>query len=132
MIHGTSTSLGSRFRGGPDAKDLSDIFVYHVACDSTLGDVKSHLKQQEIPVQQIRIDITSNKDSMYKSFRIIALCTYKDMLMSPEVWLVGVKVRYRDMNLAYLDAGIQSVNLRMDHMEVDDLKSTNGSKIIYI
>ena len=96
MIHGTSTSLGSRFRGGPDAKDLSDIFVYHVACDSTLGDVKSHLKQQEIPVQQIRIDITSNKDSMYKSFRIIALGTYKDMLMSPEVWPVGVKVRYRE------------------------------------
>ena len=93
MIHGTSTSLGSRFRGGPDAKDLSDIFVYHVACDSTIGDVKSHLKQQEIPVQQIRIDITSNKDSMYKSFRVIAPGTYKDMLMSPEVWPVGVKVR---------------------------------------
>ena len=93
VIHGASTSLGSRFRGGPDAKDLSDIFVYHVACDSTIGDVKGHLKQQEIPVQQIRIDITSNKDSMYKSFRVIAPGTYKDILMSPEVWPVGVKVR---------------------------------------
>ena len=81
-----------RFRGGPDAKDLSDIFVYHVACDSTIGDVKSHLKQQEIPVQQIRIDITSNKDSMYKSFRVIAPGTYKDMLVSPDFWPVGVKV----------------------------------------
>ena len=93
MIHGASTSLGSRFRGGPDAKDLSDIFVYHVACDSTIGDVKSHPKEQEISVQKIRIDITSNKYSMYKSFRVIAPGTYKDMLMSPEVWPVGVKVR---------------------------------------
>ena len=93
VIHGASTSLGSRFRGGPDAKDLSNIFVYHVACDSTIGDVKGHLIQQEIPVQQIRIDITSNKDSMYKSFRVIAPGTYKDILMSPEVWPVGVKVR---------------------------------------
>ena len=93
VIHGTSISLGSRFRGGPDAKDFSDIFVYHVACDSTIGGVKSDLKQQEIPVQQIRINITSNEDSMYKSFRIIAPGTYIDMLMSPEVWPVGVKVR---------------------------------------
>ena len=30
---------------------------------------------------------------MYKSFRVIAPGTYKDMLMSPEVWPVGVKVR---------------------------------------
>ena len=93
VIHGASTSLISRLRGGPDAKDLSDIFVYHVACDSTIGDAKSHLKQQEIPVQQIRINITLNKDSMYKSFRVIAPGTYKDMLMSPEVWPVGVKAR---------------------------------------
>ena len=93
VIHGASTFLCSRFRGGPDAKDLSDIFVYHVACDLTIGDVKSHLKQQEIPVQQLRIDITSSKDSMYTSFRVIAPGTYKDMLMSPEVWPVGVKVR---------------------------------------
>ena len=93
VIHGASTSLGSRFRGGPDAKDFSDIFVYHVACDSTIEDVKSHLKQQEIPVQQIRIYIISNKDAMYKPFRVIAPGTYKDMLMSPEVWPVGVKVR---------------------------------------
>ena len=86
VIHGASTSLGSRLRGGPDAKDMSDILLHHVACDSTIGDVKSYLKQQEIPVQQIRIDITSNKDSMYKSFRVIAPGTYKDMLMSQEVF----------------------------------------------
>ena len=130
VIHGASTSLGSRFRCGPDAKDLSDIFVYHVACDSTIGDVKGHLKQQVIPVQQIRIDITSNKDSMYKSFRVIAPGTYKDILMSPEVWPVGVKVTEYESHIP--DAGIQAVNLRMNHMEVDDLKSRNGSKIMYI
>ena len=37
VIYGASTSLGSRFRGGPDIKDLSDIFVYHVASDVTVG-----------------------------------------------------------------------------------------------
>ena len=93
MIYGASTSLGSRFRGGPDIKDLSDIFVYHVASDVTVGDVKSHLKQEDITVQQLRIDITSNKDAIYKSFRIIAPGIYKDTLMNPEIWPVGVKVR---------------------------------------
>ena len=102
VIHGASiTSLGSRFKGGPDTKDLSDIFVkYHVACDSTIRDVKNHLKQHEIPVQQIKIDITSNKDSIYKSFRVIAPDTCEDMLMSPEVWPVGVKVREYESRLS--------------------------------
>ena len=40
--------------------------------------------------------------------------------------------KLENMNLAYLDAGIQAVNLSMDHMEMDDLKSKNGSKIMYI
>ena len=93
MIHGASASLGSRFRGGPETMDLSDIFVFHVASDSTIGDVKAHLKQQDFDVQQMRIDITSNKDSLYRSFRIIAPGEYKDILMCPEVWPVGVKVR---------------------------------------
>ena len=93
VIHGASASLGSRFRGGPETRDLSDIFVFHVASDSTIGDVKAHLKQQDFDVQQMRIDITSNKDSLYRSFRIIAPGEYKDILMCPKVWPVGVKVR---------------------------------------
>ena len=47
VIYGASTSFGSIFRGGPDIKDLSDIFVYHVASDVTVGDMKSHLKQED-------------------------------------------------------------------------------------
>ena len=86
VIHGASNSLGSRFRGGSEARDLSDIFVYHVASDSTVGDIKTHLKQQDIDVQQMRIDITSNKNSLYRSFRIIAPGKYKEFLMCPEVW----------------------------------------------
>ena len=65
VIHGASISLGSRFRGGSEARDLSDIFVYRVASDSTVGDIKTHLKQQDIDVQQMRIDITSNKNSFF-------------------------------------------------------------------
>ena len=73
VIHRASASLGSRFRGGPEIRDLSDIFVFHVASDSTIAsDVKTHLKQQDFDVQQMRIDITSIKDSLYRSFRIIA------------------------------------------------------------
>ena len=93
VIHGASASLGSRFRGGPETRDLSDIFVFHVASDSTIGDVKAHLKQQDFDVQQMRIDITPNKDSLYRSFRIVAPGEYKDIPMCPEVWPVGVKVR---------------------------------------
>ena len=93
VIHGASNSLGSRFRGGSEARDLSDIFVYHVASDSTVGDIKTHLKQQDIDVQQMRIDITSNKNSLYRSFRIIAPGKYKEFLMCPELWPVGVRVR---------------------------------------
>ena len=93
VIHGASASLGSRFRGGPETRDFSDIFVFHVVSDSTIGDVKAHLKQQDFDVQQMRIDITSNKDSLYRCFRIIAPGEYKDILMCPKVWPVGVKVR---------------------------------------
>ena len=41
--HGASTSRCSSFRGGPDLKEGSDIFVYHVASDVTVGDVKALL-----------------------------------------------------------------------------------------
>ena len=52
VIHRASISLGSRFRGGSEARDLSDIFVYHVASDSTVGDIKTHLKQQDIEIKK--------------------------------------------------------------------------------
>ena len=93
MIDGASASLSGRFRGGPETRDLSDIFVFHVASDSTIDDAKAHLKQQDFDAQQMRIDVTSNKDSLYRSFRIIVPGEYKDILMCPEVWPIGVKVR---------------------------------------
>ena len=41
----------------------------------------------------MRIDITLNKDSLFRSFKITALRKYREFLMCPEVWPVGVRVK---------------------------------------
>ena len=71
-------------------------------------------------MQQIRIDITSIKDSMYKSFGVTAPGTYKDMLMSPEAWPVGVKFREYESRIS----GRRNTGGKpaYGYMEVDDLK----------
>ena len=45
----------------------------------------------------MRIDVTSNKEATYKSFRIIAPGELRDILLNPEVWPVGVRVRDYDV-----------------------------------
>ena len=85
VVRGSAKTLGSRFVGGADKKRLCDIFVYHVSKQSTLRDLKYHLKQQNFNVDSMRIDITSNKEATYKSFRIIAPGELRDILLDPEV-----------------------------------------------
>ena len=70
IVRGSAKIISSRFVGGTDEKRLCDIFVYHVAKQSTLQDLKYHLKQQNFNTDSMRIDITSNKAATYKSFRI--------------------------------------------------------------
>ena len=41
----------------------------------------------------MKIDVTSNKEATHKSFRIIAPGELRDILLDPEVWPVGVRVR---------------------------------------
>ena len=97
VVRGSAKTLGSRFVGGADKKRLCDIFVYHVAKQSTLQDLKYHLKQQNFNTDSMRIDITSNKAATYKSFRIIAPLELRDILLDSEVWPVGVSVRDYDI-----------------------------------
>ena len=97
VVRGSAKTLGSRFVGGADKKRLCDIFVYHVAKQSTLQDLKYHLKQQNFNTDSMRIDITSNKAATYKSFRIIAPGELRDILLDSEVWPIGVRVREYDI-----------------------------------
>ena len=48
VVGGSAKTLGSHFVGGADKKRLCDIFVYHVSKQSTLRDLKYHLKQQNV------------------------------------------------------------------------------------
>ena len=70
-----------------------NIFVHHVAHQSTIGDLKSHLKQQGFDVENMRIDVTSNLAATYKSFRIITSGNLRKSLLDAKVWPVGVWVR---------------------------------------
>ena len=97
VVRGSAKTLGSRFVGGADKKRLCDIFVYHVAKQSTLQDLKYHLKQQNFNTDSMRIDITSNKAATYKSFRIIAPGELRDILLDSEVWPIDVRVREYDI-----------------------------------
>ena len=93
LVRGSANILGSRFTGGANEKRLCDIFVHHVALQSTIGDLKSHLKQQGFDVENMRIDVTSNVAATYKSFRIITSGNLRKSLLDAKVWPVGVWVR---------------------------------------
>ena len=93
VVKGSANILGSRFTGGFKVNPLCDIFVHHVAHQSTLGDLKNHLRQQGFDVAGMRIDVTSNEAEMYKSFRIISSGNLRKALLDPEIWPVGVWVR---------------------------------------
>ena len=45
----------------------------------------------------MRIDVTSNKEATYQSFRIIAPGELRDIRLDPEVWPFGVRVRDYDV-----------------------------------
>ena len=90
LVRGSANILGSRFTGGTNEKRLCDIFVHHVAHQSTIGDLKSHLKQQGFDVENMRIDVTSNVAATYKLFRIITSGNLRKSLQDAKVWPDGV------------------------------------------
>ena len=100
VVRSSANILGSRFTGGVKVTPLCEIFVHHVAHQSTLGDLKNHLHQQGFDVAGMRIDVTSNEAAMYKSFRIISSGNLSKALLDPEIWPVGVWVRdYEKLSL---------------------------------
>ena len=65
VTKGSANILGSRFTGRVKVNPLCDIFVHHVAHQSTLRDLKNHLRQQGFDVAGMRIDVTLNEAAMY-------------------------------------------------------------------
>ena len=55
-----------------------------------------HLQSRGFDPLVMRIDITSDKDAYYKSFRIIAPHHSKEHLLSSDVWPVGIWVKEFD------------------------------------
>ena len=72
-MRGSVNILGSRFVGGTNRNRnrMCDIFVHHVAKQSTLIDLKFYLNHNGFDTGRLRIDITSNTAATYKSFRIV-------------------------------------------------------------
>ena len=87
VVRGSANILCSRFIGGVRVNSLRDIFVHHVANQSTLGDLKNHLNQQGFEVAGLRIYVTSNTltAAMYKPFRIITSGNLRKALLDPEI-----------------------------------------------
>ena len=97
VVKGSANILGSRFVGGTKRSCMCDIFVHHVAKQSTLKDLKYYLNHNGFDTLRMRIDITSNKEATYKSFRIIASGDLRKSLLDSELWPVGVWVRDYDL-----------------------------------
>ena len=97
VVKGSTNILGSRFVGGTKRSRMCDIFVHHVAKQSTLKDLKYYLNHNGFDTDRMRIDITSNKETTYKSFRIIASGDLRKSLLDSELWPVGVWVTDYDL-----------------------------------
>ena len=90
VVKGSANILGSRFAGGTNRNRMCDIFVHHVAKQSTLKDLKHYLNHNGFATDRMRIDMTSNKEATYKTLRIIASGDLRKPLLDSELWPVGV------------------------------------------
>ena len=77
------------FKGAPTPP--KDLFVFHVAKDTEIGDLKQYIGDKGI--ECIDLQCMSHPDSVSKSFKLsVSDKHYKDLL-SEEAWPTGVKVR---------------------------------------
>ena len=96
VVYGTKNIGNSRFSGGQ--RDSTDLFVYHVNHKCTIRDLRDLLSENNINNRDVRIDITSHEASKFKSFRLIAPSHLKEMLLAPEFWSVGIRIKeYKPM-----------------------------------
>ena len=95
VIRRAADVIGSHIRGGPEYKKC-DIFVFRVDQRASVADLKKHLQSRGFDPSVMRIDITSDKDAYYKSFRIIAPHHLEEHLLSSNVWPVGIWVKEFD------------------------------------
>ena len=89
VVYGTKNIGNSRF---------SVLFAYHVNHKCTIRDLRDLLSENIINNRDVRIDITSHEASKFKSFRLIVPSHLKKMLLAPEFWSVGIRVKeYKPM-----------------------------------
>ena len=91
VVHDTKNNSGSRFKGAQ--RDSIDLFVYHINHSATVGDLRGYLYDNDVNLNDVRIDITSHEDARFKSFRLIAPGSLKEKLLSPDFWSVGICVK---------------------------------------
>ena len=86
----------SRFSGGQ--RYSTDLFIYHVNHNCTIRDLKDYLSENNINNSDVRIDITSHEASKFKSFSLITQSHLKEMILAPQFWSVGIRVKeYKPM-----------------------------------
>ena len=59
-------------------------------------DMDHLLTSRGFEISNMRIDVTSIKDTMNKSFRVIAPNNMKELLLCSDVWLIGIRVQEYD------------------------------------
>ena len=89
IIRGDADVIESHIRGGLEYKKC-DIFVCRVDQQAFVADLKKQLQFRGFDPSVMRIDITSDKDAYYKSFRNIAPHHLKEHLLSSDPWPVGI------------------------------------------
>ena len=71
--------------GSTNKNRMRDISAHQVAKQSTLNDLKNYLNHNSFYTDRMRIDITSNIATTYKSFRIIASGDLRKSLLDSEL-----------------------------------------------
>ena len=71
-------------------------FYSNIGLNYIVAKIKKHLQSRGFDPSVMRIDITSDKDAYYKSFRIIAPHHLEEHLLSSDVWPVGIWVKEFD------------------------------------
>ena len=91
IIYGAADLIGCHIRGGTQFNKC-DLFVSRVHDKVSVSDLKKHLTSRGFEISNMRIDVTSHKDAVNKSFRVIAPDNMKELLLC-SVWPIGIRVQ---------------------------------------
>ena len=92
IIYRAADLIGCHIRGGTQFNKC-DLFVSRVHDKVSVSDLKKHLTSRGFEISNMRIDVTSHKDAVNKSFRVIAPDNMKELLLCNDVWPIGIRVQ---------------------------------------